>query len=439
MPLPEPVVTGDEDEFIFTWPTADDELRCLAIAVTNLRDSSGDVYAEFHVEWQSDISSGRLFGNRKANLLGVKTVDVLAALLTSKNSTAFPLDLTKLVFEQVINRTLTAWRTGEPLRWVHEASEVGAVSYAIEGILPADDSGVIYGKGDSKKGWLAVNIALNWATGGLIAGHIGVNNDGKPRVLYLDWEASERETYRRFQWMARGMGLEAVPKSVAYQRMTRSITESIAELRRITRREKFGLIVVDSLGPAAGAKLVADETAVPAMNAIRRLSPSNRLIVAHISKGERRGYNNDDTSIFGSVFFDNMARSTWKVQTDTITPDDFLIGMFHTKVNTGRKATAGLGFRLLFDEQARSATLSKGDPDQHSAAMTAVTGSVRQRMIKALAHGSMTRKDLAELLEAKMGDIRQVLYQERHRANPSFKEWDDKQVGLLAANDDLSF
>jgi hypothetical protein len=444
MLLPDLHLARDNNEFILTWPTGNSEsIGNLSIAISNVRDHSGDTYGEFHAEM---LGGGRLFGHRKANLVGTTTVDALAKIMGAKCNEAWGdtekdrIDQCKGIFSQVIDAVLTSWRQGEPVVWMHEAAEVGAVTYAIDPFIPEDDNAVIFGQGDSKKGWLAIAMALHWAAGKDLPNGVVVNSNGNAGVLYLDWEASEKETARRFQWMARGMGMD-VPRGIGYKRMFSGIADQIDELRRMVKRDHIGLVIIDSMGPAAGGKLNSDESAIPANNAIRHLSPANRLIIAHISKGERAGGGKTGpASIIGSVFFDNLARSSWKIETDTIDQTSFLVGMIHAKVNTGKKHN-GKAFNLRFDDNLHTAAISAGDLSEHSAALTSM-GTIRDRMILALKDGVKTRKELAELTNTSLGQIRYVLHEDKKRTNRTFQVWDStKEISLAArmGDDDIPF
>jgi hypothetical protein len=444
MPLPDLHLARDNNEFILTWPTGNPEnIGSLSIAISNVRDHSGDTYGEFHAEM---LTGGRMFGHRRANLVGTTTVGVLSKIMAEKCNDAWgatrdeKMDKCTAIFSQVIDAVLTSWRQGEPIVWMHEAAEVGAVTYAIDPFIPEDDNAVIFGQGDAKKGWMAIAMALHWAAGKDLPNGVIVNSNGNPGVLYLDWEASEKETARRFQWMARGMGM-AMPRGIGYKRMYSGIAGQIDELRRMIKRDKIGLVIVDSMGPAAGGNLNSDESAIPANNAIRHLSPANRLIIAHISKAERAGFKNGPPSIIGSGFFDYLARSTWKIETDTIDQSSFLVGLIHAKVNTGRKHT-GKAFELRFDDTLFTASLSAGDMSEHSAALTSM-GGIRERMILALKDGVKTRTELAGLIDVSLAQIRTILSQDKKKGTGrTFQVWDStKEISLVArqGEDDIPF
>jgi len=436
MPLPEPHLIRDEDEFIFTWPDAGDltdSLGGLSIAIDKVRDSSGDTYGEVHAEYSGTFGQGRVFAHRKVNLVGARTVSELSRIFMDKLDGTVQAGLFKPVissaFEQIIDRTLTEWRQGEPLIEMADMPEVGYVNYAIDPFLPVDDNAYIFGQGAAKKGFLAISMALHWASGKDMPGGIQVNNGGRPKVLYLDWEASATETARRMQWSARGMGIP-VPAGVRYKRMFSPIVTHIDELKRQIKAEDIGLVVVDSMGPAAGGDINKADVAISASNAIRRLTPANRLIIAHITKGERGG-DSKDASIIGSIFFDNLARSTWKIASEEISQDEYNVGCFHVKVNTGRNR-GNVAFSLKFYESTKTVSWMSADIRDNPAAFSTIGGSIRERMLLSLKDGAKTRKDLAEMLDCRPEALRKVIEREARSSHPAFVSVDDKTIGLAA-------
>jgi hypothetical protein len=443
MPLPEPLLIRDEDEFIYTWPHPGDladSLGSLSIAIDKVRDTSGDTYGEVHAEYSGTFGTGRIFAHRKVNLVGATTVGTLVKIFSDKLNGSSQADLFKpivsQVFEQVVDRTLTEWRKGEALIEMADVGYVGEVKYAIDPFLPADDNAYIFGQGAAKKGWLAISMALHWAAGKDMPNGIKVNTTGRPNVLYLDWEASANETARRLQWMARGMGI-AVPRGIRYKRMGGPIITHIDELRRQVKTEDIGLVIVDSMGPAAGGDLNKTDIAIPASNAIRRLSPANRLIIAHITKGERGG-DSKDASIIGSVFFDNLARSTWKISTEEIGEDEYNLGCFHVKVNTGRNR-GNLAFNLKFFDNTKTVSLMSADVRDNPAAFSELGGSVRDRMMLALRNGAKTRKELTDMLDCKSDTLDKTIKRELRRSQPDIVINDDKTIGRIARNEDIPF
>lgn len=443
MALPEPRLERDENEFIYAWPEAGDlvdSLGGLCIAIDKVRDISGDTYGEVHCEYRGRFGRARIFANRKVNLVGATTVSTLVKIFADKVHGTAQAELFAPiipgVIEQVISRTLEEWRQGEPLIEMAEVDPIGEVEYAIDPFIPVDDNAYIFGQGAAKKGWLAIAMALHWAAGQDMPGGVRVNNAGRPAVLYLDWEASAHEMARRLQWMARGLGMP-VPRGIKYKRMGIPLMTAIDELRRQVKTEKIGLVIIDSMGPACGGDLNKSEIAIPTSNAIRRLSPANRLIIAHISKAERSG-DGQDASIMGSVYFDNLARSTWKVATEELTPDDFSVGCYHVKVNTGRNR-GNLAFDLKFDDRGQQVMFGAGDIRDNPASYSVLGGTVRERMLLALQDGAKTRKDLASQLGCKIDTLKKAIQRESRRHEPAFAMLDDERVGLLAKDGDIPF
>ncbi len=402
MPFPDPKVNRDGDEWIYTWPGAEGELANIVVGIENLHEDSHDIYAEVSVEYVSDISQGHVYGPRRFNLLGARTGSELTRELTERSAGRVEKDVWSAIVEKILHLTISDYRAGTPIHVIADQPTVGPVTYTVERLLPEDDTAVIAADGGAGKGWLAIHIALCYATGRAVAGILPVYQQGRPAVLYLDWEASLHEATRRFQWMAKGMRLPSIPKTIHYRRMTRGISEEINQLRRDTKNLGVGLVIVDSLGPAVADKLVNEGPAIKTMEDIRRLSPAARLVVAHVSKAEARSDNGKGVTIFGSVFFRNLCRSLWELQSEG-EGCHYDLALLHQKVNTGLKQPS-LGLTLTFNEEDYEALIGPGHVE--NVAQAVQHSSLAYRMALSLKEGKMKTSELAKELGAKPSSIR---------------------------------
>ncbi len=402
MPLPDPSVNRDGDEWIYTWPEAEGELANLAVGIGNLHEEQHDIYAEFSVEYASNILQGHIYGPRRFNLLGARTGSDLTRELTDRCAGKVEKEVWSAVIEKILHLTIRDYRGGSPIQTLSNHPEVGPVTYTVERLLPEDDTAVIAADGGAGKGWLAVHIALCYATGRPVASSLAVYQQERPAVLYLDWESSYRETARRFQWMARGMRLETIPDTIHYRRMTRGISEEVNQLRREAKDRRVGLVIVDSLGPAVADKLVSEGPAIKTMEDIRRFSPAARLVIAHVSKAEARADNGRAVTIFGSVFFRNLCRSLWEMQAEG-EGTHYDLALLHQKVNTGTKQPS-LGLTLTFDDEHHEALISLGHIENVAQAIQHST--LAYRMYLALRDGKKGTKELADELGVRPNIIR---------------------------------
>jgi AraC-like DNA-binding protein len=162
-------------------------------------------------------------------------------------------------------------------------------------------------------------------------------------------------------------------------------------------------VIVDSIGPAASGSLKDEDTALAYNRALRSLGIGS-LSIAHLPK-PREGTTDDNSSIFGSVFFFNMARSVWHLRqaTEAATDSSITVGFYHRKNNLGRKCQP-LGYELRFDGAY---------PRVRRVDLAAVDGlaeklPLQQRMKHLLKRGPRTVDDLAAELGAKPETLKRV-------------------------------
>src|SRR5215510_6214704 len=86
-------------------------------------------------------------------------------------------------------------RAGSPLIAICPAPRPAKDRDLIEDMLPLGETSMIYGDGDSGKGWLALTIAVALITGRPFP-HVRPTRSGL-RVGCLDWEGIEEETSSR--------------------------------------------------------------------------------------------------------------------------------------------------------------------------------------------------------------------------------------------------
>ena len=85
--------------------------------------------------------------------------------------------------------------------------------------------------------------------------------------------------------------------------------------------------------------------------ALRTLSPVTRIVIAHVTKAAAEGLTRSKP--FGSIFIENLARSTWEVRaSDEDTESDLVMALYHQKVNSGRRLRRPLVYRWHYEDDA---------------------------------------------------------------------------------------
>ncbi|MEM1684355.1 MAG: AAA family ATPase [Nanopusillaceae archaeon] len=260
----------------------------------------------------------------RLNLMSSRTRAQLARLLNERYPIGEMVWLS--VVEAACLAVVNAYRS--PTRFIHlGSSPASPVSYVIRPLIVQGEPTVIFGPGGSGKSYLALLCSVLVATGSALPGLLSSEIRGP--VLYVDWESSEAELKRRLNAICSSLGFNTGEVPVYYLHGNgpfpgnEQIADAIVELDPV-------LVVVDSLGLAAGGPLNDPHTPVCFYRAVRQLE-ANVLVLAHTPK------HIDDrvATIFGSAYFSYLARSVWEVQC-TNADQRMLVNLFHRKFNLGK-------------------------------------------------------------------------------------------------------
>lgn len=329
----------------------------------------------------------------RANLLSTPTMNSIAKRL-KENSTDIPWIE---VLTYIAGKTREIARRGEPAEEIWPSKDdILTPSYLLEPILYLNHPAVIFGDYGSLKSLFGLVIAyavqLPYYDNKL---GLGVGKEST-RCLFLDYEDDTDSFQRRLGALERGFG-QTMP--VLYRRMTNTVSDSVEQLQRIIADKGIGLLIIDSLGPAARGNLNDPEPAIKYHAALRQLGVTS-LTLAHNSKDQltkRR-------TIFGSVFFTNLARSVWECKSEQETGEgEAIICLKHTKANLSRLHPP-LGYRFTFTDNS-IAVIKANLRD------TGLSGEVplSLRIKDLLRDGAMPVKEIAEVLEANEASIRTII------------------------------
>jgi hypothetical protein len=299
------------------------------MAADRLVRSRGDVQAHVSVTCGlpgTRSRSGRLHSAR-LNLSSSSSRSTLARVL--KDRANLPgLDWMDVI-EEFCRGILELEREGEPVVMVGARPRiVGGVSYRIDPLAPLNLPSILYGEGGSGKSTLAAAFAVSCESG--VAAVPGfVPRPG--RVLYLDWEGDEEQINERVAGVAAGANLPR-PIEIRYRPMVAPIADQVDELARIVDRERIGLVIVDSVGPASGTTSDGADAAESALRlfAAFRFLRTTVLALDHVAKASLDEPGRQARP-YGSIFKQNLARSTWEIRRA-----GEAIALYHTKSNVAR-------------------------------------------------------------------------------------------------------
>jgi len=290
-------------------------------------------------------------------------------------------------------------RQGEKVEeiWPGENDDL-VPAYLLEPILYLNHPCVIFGDYGSLKSLFALVIGyvaqLPYSDNklGLITAKESTH------CLYLDYEDDPSSFRKRWGAIQKGFGIDA-PMPILYRRMTNTLADSMDSLQQIKRDKDIKLLIIDSLGPAARGNLNDPEPAIKYHEALRKLGITN-LTLAHNSKDPLT----KKRTIFGSVFFTNLARSVWECRAEQEAgEDEAFISLGQRKANLFRLHPP-LGYRFTFTND--SIAIAKTDLRD-----TGLSGELplSLRIKDLLRDGAMTVKGIAEALEANEGSVKTIV------------------------------
>ncbi len=380
-----PSVTSIGSGFNFAW--TDIGLRVLAERIKD----DGNAELEFFL---ANRDGDSLLHTARVSLLSTSSIDTQIRKL-KKKAGSLPWDD---ILTQLSDQVKTISRRGEPAIeiWPSEDDTLEA-EYLLKPPLYRNHPNVIFGDYGSLKSLYSLGTAY------IVQLPYYDNNLGlitakeSTRCLYLDYEDDPSSFRKHWSALERGFGKGAMP--ILYRRMTTTLADSVEQLKNIIDDKNIGLLIVDSLGPAARGNLNDPEPAIKYHTGLRQLGITS-LTLAHTSKDQftkRR-------TIFGSVFFTNLARSVWECKAEQETgEDEAVISLKHTKANLSRLHPP-LGYKFTFTDN--TIKIEKADLRD-----TGLSGELplSLRIKDLLRHGAMPVKEIAEALEANEASIKTIV------------------------------
>jgi hypothetical protein len=163
---------------------------------------------------------------------------------------------------------------------------------------------ILYGTGGVGKG----TLSASWIVGMLNA---------EKRILIVDYENHPDEWARRIHGMGAADLMERVlhvaPLTAQWKGRRGAIWDQADDLRQLARQFEADHLVIDSIVPACGATdALKPEAASQYAGALEYIG-TPALSLAHVTKADDLRYP------FGSIFWHNLARTTWSLKADGAT------------------------------------------------------------------------------------------------------------------------
>jgi len=363
----------------FDWPE-----HALYLTLDRFRESGGSTRAELTAFLNGDTP--RILTQGMVNLTSLQGRASFARRLAELHPAA-PWDE---VLETAAVHGLKLRRQGEPVVALSAAEPLVPVSYSVNPLCFEGHPSLIFSDGGTGKSWVALLAAVLVDTGTTVGNALRALPG---RSLVLDWEQDRSVFNERLCHLARAHG-EWAQAGPLYKRMLAPLADDAQAICKTIDDEGVTLVVLDSMGPAAGGDICSAETAMRTMQAIRSLGVTV-LCTAHVSKGSER------LTPFGSVFFRNLSRSAWRLES-TQEGDTLRLVLVHDKSNFGRLREP-FGLALQFGDNAVSVT--PFDPEDIQ------TLPLPNRIRNLLESDGVPRssQQIADELDAKPASIKAVL------------------------------
>jgi hypothetical protein len=352
------------------------------------QETVGELTVTVNGSFPNAQSVGGILSRSNFNFSSISTRSTLAKLL-SERSRVSNLDWHGFLEEFAI-QVLDSERRGAPSIILADEPDIDEShdTWEVDGFPVLQDLPmVLFGKGGSGKSYFAM-----WIAG-------GIAKQGIP-VLYADWEFSRRQHRRRL-----GRLFQPMPRNLHYITCDKPMLEEAERILDLIKDKRIQYIVCDSIVFALGGKAQDDDQAGIYYRTLRRFNIGS-LNIAHTTKAE----DESEKQVFGSVFFQNGARSIWFIQkADENPPATIQFGLYHRKANGG-ELLRPRAYKLVFTRETTRVEKTAVDSVDELVAKLPIL----DRMKRQLQRGALTSKQLAEELGVTMNVVRAMV--SRHKS-----------------------
>ncbi len=332
--MDKPNITESRGGYILTWPEG------IIIVVSRLQThKDGHVTAFIKISLKDNDKNFTLLPAAQFNLSAPRTRSEIANSLNEKNSAIPWREVIDYLCREIQEK---AW-TGDPGETIEitDESETTRPTYLLEPMIMKGVPSVIFGDKGVHKTILSllfsICIYLPWIDNPFDL----VTNGHKSVVGVLDWESDKSLTMYNVQRLLKGH--EITYYQLNYRRCKLPLPDDIDQIANFLDDKGCDVVLIDSLGAAAGGELMKPEIALRFYESLRSLDRTS-LIIAQTSKSEE-----GKKTIFGSTYFQYYSRNIFELKKsqDALDKDETKVALFHNEGNYSGKYDP-IGFRLNF-------------------------------------------------------------------------------------------
>lgn len=239
----------------------------------------------------------------------------------------------------------------EPSVEISSDAPVPPMEYLIEPILPLKEITVLFGEGGSLKSYLAMILCIGAKLGDKwpeirALGLWPPSQENLCQTLWLDYETDQSTFTRRLSYLQKGHELQ--PLSLRYLRCSIPLMNDLDTIAKEVRDHGIGLVVVDSMGMAAGGDITTQAISSSFFLALRTLNRT-ALVITHEAKDPMgKIFTKGKKTPYGSVYVTNAGRSVWRVEKkQDIGQSEASVLVTHQKANDSAYSKP-LSYRVVF-------------------------------------------------------------------------------------------
>ncbi len=383
----EPQVTEAINRLTYLWKPFD-----LKIVADRITDAGTTELWFYHVNGSGD----HLLHTAKVNVMSSSTMTSLGKRLKEHSKDVPWLQ----VLTYVTAKTMEYSRRGEP-GVVIEPSTSGIThpGYYVDPIIMKGVPNIIFGDKGVAKTTLSLAL-LGIASLGIEDSPLGFSCPKPGKIAMLDWESTKALTDFTMGRLIEGKTIDWFP--LPYLRCKQSMADDIDRIGNFLHDHSVELVLIDSLGQAAGSDKFDSSGKSVALRFFEclRLLNITSLIIAQNAKSEE-----NKKTIFGSTYYTYYSRNIFELRGKQDDRDDNVshIALFHHESNYSKKRDP-IGFQLKYTDESIMI-------EHEEVSMARFIERVNQTIILCdfLKTGAKSRQEIIKVLNIPEGQVDMVM------------------------------